>query len=53
MTLLLFALNIGRVQITPEYYPSFLKSMTQAFSISALLCCAGIIASIAGDKTRR
>ena len=53
MTLLLFALNIGRVQITPEYYPSFLKSMTQAFSISTLLCGAGIIASIARGKTRR
>jgi len=53
MALLLFALNIGRVQITPELYPLFLKSMRQAFSISAFLCGAGVIASIARGKTRR
>jgi EmrB/QacA subfamily drug resistance transporter len=53
MALLLFALYIGRVQITPEYYPLFLKSMKIAFSISAALCFAGIFASIARGRTRR
>jgi EmrB/QacA subfamily drug resistance transporter len=53
MALLLFALYIGRVQITPEYYPFFLKSMKIAFSISAALCFAGIFASIARGRTRR
>jgi len=53
MALLLFALYIGRVQITPEYYPLFLKSMKIAFSISAALCFAGIFASIARGKTHR
>jgi EmrB/QacA subfamily drug resistance transporter len=53
MALLLFALYIGRVQITPEYYPLFLKSMKVAFSISAALCFLGIFASIARGKTHR
>ena len=53
MALLLFALYIGRVQITPEYYPLFLKSMKIAFSISAALCFGGIFASIARGRTHR
>jgi EmrB/QacA subfamily drug resistance transporter len=53
MALLLFALYIGRVQITPEYYPLFLKSMKVAFSISAALCFGGIFASIARGRTHR
>lgn len=52
MTLLLFALFIGNVQITPEYYPPFLNSMQTAFIISAVLCFAGIFASIARGRTR-
>ena len=51
VTLLLFALYIGRVQITPEYYTLFLKSVKTAFIISAALCFAGIFASIARGKT--
>ena len=52
ISLLLFALFIGRVQITPEYYPLFLKSMKAAFMIMAALCFLGIFASIARGKTR-
>jgi MFS family permease len=51
MALLLFALYIGRVKITPEYYPLFLKSMRTAFIIMAALCFGGIFASIARGKT--
>jgi EmrB/QacA subfamily drug resistance transporter len=51
MTLLLFALYIGRVQITPENYHLFLTSMKTAFAISAVLCFAGIFASIARGRT--
>jgi len=51
VALLLFALYIGRVQITPEYYSSFLTSMRTAFIISAALCGAGVFASIARGKT--
>jgi EmrB/QacA subfamily drug resistance transporter len=43
---LLFALVIGRVEITPEYYASFLTSMKTAFTIFALLCIGGIFASL-------
>ena len=50
--MLLFALYIGRVQITPEYYPLFLKSVKIAFIIFAVLCFGGIFASLAGGKTR-
>jgi EmrB/QacA subfamily drug resistance transporter len=51
LVLLLFALYIGRVQITAAYYPLFLKSMKTAFAISAVLCFGGIFASIARGKT--
>jgi MFS family permease len=51
MTLLLFALYVGRVQITPESYSLFLKSVKTAFIISSALCFAGIFASIARGKT--
>jgi MFS family permease len=51
MNLLLFALYIGPVQITPENYPLFLTCVKTAFTISAILCFAGIFASIARGKT--
>jgi len=50
--MLLFALYIGRVQITPEYYPLFLKSFKTAFIIFAVLCFGGIFASLARGKAR-
>lgn len=53
IALLLFALYMGRVQISPEYYPLFLKSMRTAFIISGALCFGGIFASIARGKTHR
>jgi hypothetical protein len=53
MAMLLFALYIGRVQITPEYYPFFLKSMRTAFIIMGALCFVGIFASIARGKMRK
>ena len=51
ISLLLFAVYIGRVVITPPYYPAFLTSMKTAFIISAALCFAGIFASIVRGKT--
>lgn len=45
-----FAVTIGGAQITPEYYPSFLKSIRIAFSLFAFLCFCGIFASLSrGD----
>lgn len=47
---LVFSLHIGRVKITPEHYPAFLKSLDTAFTIFALICVIGIAASIARGK---
>jgi len=52
IVMVLFALNLGRVQITPEYYASFLKSTNTAFIIFAVLCFGGIFASLARGKVR-
>jgi EmrB/QacA subfamily drug resistance transporter len=49
---LLFAVYIGRVEITAEYYALFLKSMKAAFIIFAALCFLGVFASLARGKTR-
>jgi EmrB/QacA subfamily drug resistance transporter len=52
ITMLLFAIYIGRVEITPEHYPMFLSSTKIAFIIFTTLCSAGIFASLARGKTR-
>lgn len=50
ITMLVFAVCIGTVQITPEYYQVFLKSMQIAFWIFTVLCAAGVYASLARVK---
>ena len=50
---LLFALYLGRVEITPEYYPLFLASARTAFAIFAALCVGGIFASLARGRVRK
>jgi len=52
VAMLMFALYIGRVQITPEYYPLFQQSMKTCFVVFAVLCFAGIFASLARGKVR-
>jgi EmrB/QacA subfamily drug resistance transporter len=52
IAMLMFTLYIGRVQITPEYYPFFQQSMKTSFIIFAVLCFAGIFASLARGKVR-
>ena len=52
IALLLFALYIGRVEITPEAYPAFLASLKTAFAIFAALCVGGIFASLARGRIR-
>ena len=52
VAMLLFALYMGRVQITPEYYPLFQESMRASFIIFAILCFGGIFASLARGKVR-
>lgn len=52
IAMLIFALFIGRVEITAEYYPSFLAGTKMAFVIFAALCFGGIFASLARGKLR-
>jgi len=52
VAMLMFALYMGRVQITPEYYPLFQESMKTSFIIFAILCFGGIFASLARGKVR-
>ena len=52
IAMLMFTLYIGRVQITPEYYPLFQQSMKMSFIIFAALCFGGIFASLARGKVR-
>ncbi|MBI4286086.1 MAG: MFS transporter [Chloroflexi bacterium] len=49
---LLFTLYMGRVPITPEYYPLFLQSLRTAFVIFTILCFGGIFASLARGRIR-
>jgi len=53
IVVLLFALYIGRVEITPASYPLFMSSQKTAFIIFAILCFGGIFASLARGKMRR
>ncbi len=52
ITMLVFALFIGRVQITPAYYSFFLKSLKAIFAVFAILCCGGIFISAVRGKMR-
>ena len=52
IAMLLFSLFIGKVEIQPENYALFIKSIKTAFSIFALLCFLGIFASLARGKVR-
>ncbi len=50
IAIILFGLYIGQVEITPAHYPAFLQSARTAFIISAILCFAGMFASLARGK---
>lgn len=53
ITMLLFALIIGKAEITPEFYPDFLRSFKIAFIIFSVLCIIGVIASLARGNIER
>lgn len=48
--MMLFAIYIGPVQITPEYYPRFIESMHTGFLFFTLLCGTGILFSLVRRK---
>jgi len=52
VTVTVLAVIMGRVEITPQYYPDFLTSTRLAFAIFAVLCLAGIFASLSRGKVR-
>lgn len=49
----LFALIIGRSEITPQTHDVFLKSIKIAFAVFTILCCAGIYFSLSRGKLRK
>jgi EmrB/QacA subfamily drug resistance transporter len=52
ITMLIFAVFIGRAEITPEKYPQFLQSARTAFMIFTVICFGGIFASLARGDVR-
>jgi EmrB/QacA subfamily drug resistance transporter len=52
IAMLVFAVFIGRAEITPENYPAFLKSAKTAFTVFTVVCFGGIFASLARGKMR-
>jgi len=49
---LIFALFIGRAQITPEYYPMLINSTKLVFIVSTCLCICGIFFSLYRGRLR-
>jgi len=48
----IFALFMGRVQITPEYRPVLVNALNCAFAVFAVFCGGGIFASLARGRLR-
>ncbi len=53
IAMIIISLVMGRVIVTPEYYPAFLTSSKIIFAISCALCFGGIFASIYKDKAKQ
>jgi len=52
VVMMIFTVTIGRVEITPLYYPSFMQAVHLCFILNCLLCMAGVLASLARDKNK-
>jgi hypothetical protein len=52
VVMLLFALHIGRTEITPEQHGLFLESMKVAFIVFGCSCLVGVFASLARGDVR-
>jgi EmrB/QacA subfamily drug resistance transporter len=53
MAMLVFALYMGPVTISPPFYPLFLKAMKAGFTIFGCLCVGGVFASLTRGDVRR
>jgi len=51
--MMVFAIFIGDVEITPQYYPQFTESLHWLFMIFTVMCVIGIFASLARGKNER
>ena len=52
ITTQVLSLYVGKVQITPEYFPAFLSGQRLGFTFFALLCVGGTLTSLARGKVR-
>jgi EmrB/QacA subfamily drug resistance transporter len=52
IVMLVFAIYIGKVLMTPEIYPLLIDSMQTSFVVFSLLCFFGIFASLARGRIR-
>ncbi len=52
LVMLVFSLKMGKAQITPDVYPSFIVSVKTSFRIFSVLCVLGIFASLARGRLR-
>lgn len=52
LAMVIFAIYIGRVEITPDTYSSLIESSRAAFAIFSVLCFIGIFASLARGELR-
>jgi EmrB/QacA subfamily drug resistance transporter len=52
IAMMLFAVIIGPVEITPAYYPQFMTSLRIGFAIFTVLCVVGIFFSLIRGKVR-
>lgn len=49
---LIFGMHLGKVKITPEYFPQFIISTKITFIVFTVLCTIGVFASLARGKLR-
>jgi len=52
IALLIFSIYLGKVQITPDTYPVFLRCIKLAFVLFTILCFGGVFASLARGNIR-
>jgi EmrB/QacA subfamily drug resistance transporter len=52
IVLLIFSIYLGKVQITPEYYPIFVKCIKLAFSFFGVFSFVGVFVSLASGNVR-
>jgi EmrB/QacA subfamily drug resistance transporter len=53
IAMMLFAIVIGQVEITPQHYAQFTTSLHYAFILFTVMCVIGIFASLARGKRSR